>query len=51
MDDEKAGIHRTEYKKVVETRPHGEFLIFLTPPWKELVELFDVASHPNVDAQ
>jgi alpha-1,3-mannosyl-glycoprotein beta-1,2-N-acetylglucosaminyltransferase len=49
MDDEKAGIHRTEYKKVVETRPHGEFFIFLTPPWKELVDLFADVAHPNID--
>jgi alpha-1,3-mannosyl-glycoprotein beta-1,2-N-acetylglucosaminyltransferase len=31
MDDEKAGIPRTAYKGVVETRPHGEFLVFLVP--------------------
>jgi alpha-1,3-mannosyl-glycoprotein beta-1,2-N-acetylglucosaminyltransferase len=31
MDDEKAGIPRTAYKGVVETRPHGEFFVFLVP--------------------
>lgn len=29
MDDEKAGIPRTGYEGVVETRPHGENLLFL----------------------
>jgi alpha-1,3-mannosyl-glycoprotein beta-1,2-N-acetylglucosaminyltransferase len=31
MDDEKAGIPRTAYKGVVETRPYGEYLLFLVP--------------------
>ena len=32
MDDEKAGIPRTAYKGVVETRPHGgDYLLFFTP--------------------
>lgn len=31
MDDEKAGIPRTAYKGVVETRPQGEHLLFLIP--------------------
>jgi alpha-1,3-mannosyl-glycoprotein beta-1,2-N-acetylglucosaminyltransferase len=31
MDDEKAGIPRTAYKGVVETRPYGEYIIFLVP--------------------
>jgi alpha-1,3-mannosyl-glycoprotein beta-1,2-N-acetylglucosaminyltransferase len=36
MDDEKAGIPRTGYKGVVETRPHGEHLLFLIPPMNDL---------------
>lgn len=36
MDDEKAGIPRTSYKGVVETRPHGSYLLFLTPTMNEL---------------
>lgn len=31
MDDEKAGIPRTAYKGVVETRPYGDHLLFLVP--------------------
>jgi alpha-1,3-mannosyl-glycoprotein beta-1,2-N-acetylglucosaminyltransferase len=43
MDDEKAGIPRTAYKGVVETRPHGEHLLFLTPPLPELQAEFALA--------
>lgn len=32
MDDEKAGVPRTAYKGVVELRPHGHHILFLTPP-------------------
>jgi alpha-1,3-mannosyl-glycoprotein beta-1,2-N-acetylglucosaminyltransferase len=40
MDDEKAMIPRTAYKGVVETRPHGEYLLFLTPPLQQLQQDF-----------
>jgi alpha-1,3-mannosyl-glycoprotein beta-1,2-N-acetylglucosaminyltransferase len=40
MDDEKAGIPRTAYKGVVEIRPHGEHILFLTPPFRELKQSF-----------
>jgi alpha-1,3-mannosyl-glycoprotein beta-1,2-N-acetylglucosaminyltransferase len=40
MDDEKAGIPRTAYKGVVETRPFGEHLLLLTPPLKDLQKEF-----------
>lgn len=36
MDDEKAGIHRTSYQGVVETRPHGRHFLFITPPMDTL---------------
>lgn len=36
MTDEKAGIYRTAYKGVVETRPFGKNFVFLTPPLEEL---------------
>ena len=38
MEDEKAGVPRTAYKGVVETRPHGgAYLLFFTPaPFAEL---------------
>jgi len=36
MTDEKAMIYRTAYKGVVETRPFGQSLLFLTPPLKAL---------------
>lgn len=44
MDDEKAMIPRTAYKGVVETRPHGQHLLFLTPPIQELREDFRFGS-------
>ena len=31
MDDEKAMVPRTAYHGIVETRPHGDYLLFLTP--------------------
>jgi alpha-1,3-mannosyl-glycoprotein beta-1,2-N-acetylglucosaminyltransferase len=31
MADEKAGVPRTAYKGIVETRPHGDYLLFLMP--------------------
>jgi alpha-1,3-mannosyl-glycoprotein beta-1,2-N-acetylglucosaminyltransferase len=31
MADEKAGVPRTAYKGIVETRPHGDYLVFLMP--------------------
>ena len=41
MDDEKAGIYRTAYKGIVETRPLGtDHFLFITPPIKELQEAF-----------
>ncbi|CAB9519040.1 Alpha-1,3-mannosyl-glycoprotein 2-beta-N-acetylglucosaminyltransferase [Seminavis robusta] len=36
MTDEKATIFRTAYKGVVETRPDGKTLLFLTPPLDQL---------------
>jgi len=36
MDDEKAGIFRTAYRGVVETRPYGEHMLLLIPPISEL---------------
>lgn len=36
MDDEKASVPRTSYKGVVDFRPLGEHLLFLTPPLDEL---------------
>mmetsp|Transcript_14375 Transcript_14375/g.20684 ORF Transcript_14375/g.20684 Transcript_14375/m.20684 type:complete len:93 (+) Transcript_14375:3-281(+) len=36
MTDEKAGIPRSAYRGVVETRPHGTHFLFLTPPAKQL---------------
>ena len=38
MDDEKAGVPRTAYKGIVETRPHGDHALFLTPPLQEVLE-------------
>jgi alpha-1,3-mannosyl-glycoprotein beta-1,2-N-acetylglucosaminyltransferase len=32
MDDEKAGVPRTAYNGIVETRPHGNHILFITPP-------------------
>jgi alpha-1,3-mannosyl-glycoprotein beta-1,2-N-acetylglucosaminyltransferase len=40
MDDEKAGIPRTAYKGVIETRPFGDHLLLLTPPLKDLQQSF-----------
>jgi alpha-1,3-mannosyl-glycoprotein beta-1,2-N-acetylglucosaminyltransferase len=31
MDDEKAMVPRTAYQGIVETRPHGDYLLFLAP--------------------
>ena len=31
MTDEKAGVPRTAYKGIVETRPHGDKILFLVP--------------------
>jgi len=36
MDDEKAGIPRTGYKGVVETRPYGQYTLFVAPPFANL---------------
>lgn len=36
MTDEKAGIFRTAYKGIVETRPFGQNFVFLTPSTNEL---------------
>lgn len=36
MTDEKAGVPRTAYYGVVETRPHGNYILFLTPNMTEL---------------
>jgi alpha-1,3-mannosyl-glycoprotein beta-1,2-N-acetylglucosaminyltransferase len=43
MDDEKAGIPRTAYKGIVETRPHGNHILFLTPPLQEALEALEAA--------
>jgi alpha-1,3-mannosyl-glycoprotein beta-1,2-N-acetylglucosaminyltransferase len=40
MTDEKAGIFRTAYKGVVETRPLGQNFAFLTPPLAQLQQNF-----------
>jgi alpha-1,3-mannosyl-glycoprotein beta-1,2-N-acetylglucosaminyltransferase len=40
MNDEKAGILRTEYKGIVETRPHGDHFLFFTPPLSDLRQKF-----------
>jgi alpha-1,3-mannosyl-glycoprotein beta-1,2-N-acetylglucosaminyltransferase len=40
MGDEKAGILRTAYKGVVETRPYGDHILLLTPPMKDLQKEF-----------
>lgn len=40
MDDEKAGIPRTAYRGVVEIRPLGDFILFLTPPIEQLKSAF-----------
>ena len=40
MDDEKAMIPRTAYKGVVEIRPFGEHILFLTPPASSLKKSF-----------
>jgi alpha-1,3-mannosyl-glycoprotein beta-1,2-N-acetylglucosaminyltransferase len=40
MNDEKAGIPRTAYRGVVEIRPHGNFLLFLIPPFATLKSTF-----------
>jgi alpha-1,3-mannosyl-glycoprotein beta-1,2-N-acetylglucosaminyltransferase len=40
MDDEKASIPRTAYKGVVEIRPFGDHLLFLTPPEAKLKHSF-----------
>jgi alpha-1,3-mannosyl-glycoprotein beta-1,2-N-acetylglucosaminyltransferase len=52
MDDEKAGIHRTAYKGIVETRPSGgDHLLFITPPMIALRENFSsVISTDSADA-
>jgi alpha-1,3-mannosyl-glycoprotein beta-1,2-N-acetylglucosaminyltransferase len=42
MDDEKAGISRTSYKGVVETRPSGDAILFLTPSMEQLVKEFRI---------
>jgi hypothetical protein len=31
MNDEKAGVPRTSFNGIVETRPHGNHFLFLTP--------------------
>jgi alpha-1,3-mannosyl-glycoprotein beta-1,2-N-acetylglucosaminyltransferase len=33
MDDEKAMVPRTAYHGIVETRPHGDYLLFLAPQY------------------
>jgi alpha-1,3-mannosyl-glycoprotein beta-1,2-N-acetylglucosaminyltransferase len=40
MDDEKAMVPRTAYHGVVETRPFGKHLLFLTPPMTQLKQNF-----------
>jgi hypothetical protein len=35
MPDEKAGVPRTAYKGIVETRPNGEYFLFLVPKKKK----------------
>jgi alpha-1,3-mannosyl-glycoprotein beta-1,2-N-acetylglucosaminyltransferase len=40
MDDEKAGIPRTAYRGVVEIRPFGDCILFLTPPLEGLKSAF-----------
>ena len=40
MKDEKAGIPRTAYKGVVETRLDGKHFLFMTPPMEDLKKSF-----------
>ena len=35
MPDEKAGVPRTAFKGIVETRPHGKYFLFLVPNKKK----------------
>lgn len=44
MNDEKAGIPRTAYRGVVEIRPYGENILFLTPPMDQLKTDFHFAN-------
>ena len=44
MKDEKAGIPRTAYRGVVEVRPHGEFTLFLIPPFEQLKSNFGISA-------
>ena len=41
MTDEKDGILRSSYKGVVETRPHGDKLLLLTPPFVQAQQSFE----------
>ncbi|GKY92157.1 hypothetical protein MPSEU_000187000 [Mayamaea pseudoterrestris] len=45
MVDNKDGILRTSYKGVVETRPCGNNLLFLTPPFDELRRSFQLVAN------
>lgn len=47
MNDEKAGIPRTAYRGVVEIRPHGNFLLFLIPPFETLESTFQAPHHDS----
>lgn len=49
MDDEKAGIPRTAYKGIVETRPYGEHILFLTPPLQEVQK--SLADDRSIDSR
>jgi alpha-1,3-mannosyl-glycoprotein beta-1,2-N-acetylglucosaminyltransferase len=40
MDDEKAKVPRTAYRGIVEARPYGDHILFLTPPMKEIEASF-----------
>lgn len=47
MNDEKAGIPRTAYRGVVEIRPHGNFVLFLIPPFATLKSTFQAPHHES----
>ena len=39
--DEKAGVPRSSFEGIVETRPYGEHLLFISPPAEQLKENFE----------
>lgn len=51
MDDEKAGILRTAYKGIVETRPLGKHILFFTPRMEELQKAFSPTAVVTKDGE